>query len=144
MSLCCSQCIGQHLRPRIVCFRNLVEEQHRALRGHLRPPSVEPPKEARIFIGVLEAMSSGIRRLRARWSTSSVTTRFNHRLDVDVSSNFVSMCGVLKANTNTNPEISRQVLYVCYLQFNECCTRMHFGCTLTYQVGSTLMESTFI
>jgi hypothetical protein len=115
-----------------------VEEQHRAVGGHLRLPSVEPPKGARIFTGALEAMSSGIHRLPVRWSTSSVTMRFNHWLDVDVPSNFVSMCGVSKANTNTNPGISCQVLYVCYLQLNDYRSSMHFGCTLMYQVGSTL------
>ena len=46
--------------------------------------------------------------------------------------------GVSKANADTNPGISRQVLYVCYLQFNDYCTRKHFGCTLMYQVDSAL------
>ena len=138
LSWCCSLCIGQHLRPRIVCFRNLAGQRHRAAGAHLQPPSVEPLKEARTFIGVLEATSSGIHRIPVRWSTSSVTTRFNRWLDVDVYSNFMSVCSVLKANANTNPRISCQVLYVCYLQFNDYCGRTHFGCTLTYQVGSTL------
>jgi hypothetical protein len=130
MSWCFSLCIGQHLRLRTVCFRNLVKEQHHAVGGHLQLPNVEPQKEVQIFTGVLEATSSGIHRLQVRWSTSFVITKFNQWLDIDVSTNFMLMCGVLKANTNTDPRISSQVLYVCYLQLNNYCSRMHFACTL--------------